>query len=62
MKFWRDIEDWLGGLPYEYCKPDRVIEFLSREGFALERLKTTSFIGCNEFLFRGGSRHLDPEL
>jgi SAM-dependent methyltransferase len=52
MKFWRDIEDWLGGLPYEYCKPDEAIEFLSQRGFALVRVKTTTFIGCNEFLFQ----------
>jgi 2-polyprenyl-6-hydroxyphenyl methylase/3-demethylubiquinone-9 3-methyltransferase len=52
MSFWRDIEDWLGGLPYEYCNPDEAIDFLSRRGFALSRIKTTTFIGCNEFLFR----------
>jgi 2-polyprenyl-6-hydroxyphenyl methylase/3-demethylubiquinone-9 3-methyltransferase len=55
MKFWRDIEDWLGGLPYEYCKPDRVVEALSDAGFAVERLNTTTFIGCNEFLFRANA-------
>jgi 2-polyprenyl-6-hydroxyphenyl methylase/3-demethylubiquinone-9 3-methyltransferase len=56
MKFWRDIEDWLGGLPYEYCKPDQAIDFLSQQGFALVRLKATTFIGCNEFLFRAEGR------
>jgi SAM-dependent methyltransferase len=52
MKFWRDIEDWLGGLPYEYCNPDEAVDFLTRRGFALVRVKTTTFIGCNEFLFQ----------
>lgn len=52
MDYWRDIEDWLGGLPYEYCKPDDVIDRLVPQGFALQRLKTTYGHGCNEFVFR----------
>ena len=56
MDFWRDIEDWLGGLPYEYCKPDQVIDFLWDRGFTLMRLRTAASIGCNEFLFHSDSR------
>jgi 2-polyprenyl-6-hydroxyphenyl methylase/3-demethylubiquinone-9 3-methyltransferase len=52
MTFRRDIEDWLGGLPYEYCKPDQVVDFLSDRGFVALRLRTAASIGCNEFLFR----------
>jgi len=52
MDYWRDIEDWLGGLPYEYCKPDEVIDRLVPKGFALEKLTTTLGHGCNEFVFR----------
>jgi len=52
MTFWRDVEDWFGGLPYEYCKPDQVVNFLSDRGFVLLRLRTAGSIGCNEFLFR----------
>jgi len=52
MDFWRDAEDWFGGLPYEYCKPDQVVDFLSDRGFVLLRLRTAASIGCNEFLFR----------
>ena len=52
MDYWRDIEDWLGGLPYEYCKPDEVIDRLVPQGFALQKLKTTYGHGCNEFVFR----------
>jgi SAM-dependent methyltransferase len=52
MTFWRDIEDWLFGLPYEYCKPDQVLDFLSDRGFVALRLRTAASIGCNEFLFR----------
>jgi 2-polyprenyl-3-methyl-5-hydroxy-6-metoxy-1,4-benzoquinol methylase len=52
MDAWRDIEDWLGGLPYEYCKPGEVVDFLSDRCFVLLRLTTTITKGCNEFLFR----------
>ena len=52
MTFWRDIEDWLGGLPYEYSKPDQVVDFLSNYGFMLLKLRATDSSGCNEFLFK----------
>jgi 2-polyprenyl-3-methyl-5-hydroxy-6-metoxy-1,4-benzoquinol methylase len=52
MSFWRDVEDWLCGLPYEYCKPEQVVDFLSDRGFVALRLRTEASIGCNEFLFR----------
>jgi SAM-dependent methyltransferase len=51
MSFWRDIDDWLMGLPYEYCKPDQVINFLSDRSFALLRLRTSASTGNNQFLF-----------
>jgi len=50
MSFWRDIEDWLGGLPYEYCRPQQLIDFLSERGLVLVKLRTTNAVGCNEFL------------
>lgn len=52
MSLWRDIEDWLGGLPYEPCKPEEVVHFLEPRGFELRRLSTVSSHGCNEFLFQ----------
>jgi SAM-dependent methyltransferase len=55
MNFWRDVDDWLGGLPYEYCKPDPVINLLSDRGFSLLRLSTTVSSGNNEFLFQSGN-------
>jgi 2-polyprenyl-6-hydroxyphenyl methylase/3-demethylubiquinone-9 3-methyltransferase len=57
MDMWRDIEDWLGGLPYEFCKPDQVVEALVGQGFALRKLSTCWSHGCNEFLF---TRDLPP--
>lgn len=52
MNFWRDVDDWLRGLPYEYCKPDQVVGFLSECGFVLLRLRISESWGCNEFLFK----------
>jgi 2-polyprenyl-3-methyl-5-hydroxy-6-metoxy-1,4-benzoquinol methylase len=52
MNFFRDIDDWIGGLPYEFTSPGETMDFLSDRGFSLVRLKTTDSCGCNEFLFR----------
>jgi SAM-dependent methyltransferase len=52
MSFWRDVDDWLCGLPYEYCKPDQIVNFLADRSFVALRLSTVTSIGCNEFLFR----------
>jgi 2-polyprenyl-6-hydroxyphenyl methylase/3-demethylubiquinone-9 3-methyltransferase len=52
MDHWRDIEDWLGGLPYEFCRPNEVVEFLADRRFVLIGQKITDTKGCNEFLFR----------
>ena len=46
MDFWRDVEDWLGGLLYEYCRPEHVLDFLSERGFSLQRLKTAGWGRC----------------
>lgn len=52
MNRWRDIVDWVGGLPYEYAKPEEIFEFYKRRGFVLSRLKAGGVgLGCNEFVF-----------
>jgi 2-polyprenyl-6-hydroxyphenyl methylase/3-demethylubiquinone-9 3-methyltransferase len=51
MSYFRDVDDWLGGLPYEYCTPEETIEFLAPRGYALEQLRRTDSPGVNEFLF-----------
>ena len=53
MSFVRDIDDWLGGLPYEHCTPREAVDFMAERGFFVRRLSTTQSCGCNEFLFRG---------
>ncbi|MBI2824156.1 MAG: class I SAM-dependent methyltransferase [Planctomycetia bacterium] len=59
MSFVRDMDDWFGGLPYEYCSPDQALDFLAERDFSMLRIKTTRSCGCNEFLFRAGGG-LDP--
>lgn len=48
MSWWRDIEDWLGGLPYEYTRPEKLIAFLKERGFECLHIPT---IDEMEYLF-----------
>jgi SAM-dependent methyltransferase len=53
MSWWRDIEDWLGGLPYEVSSPEEVRQRLEKRGFRLERLqRATGEGGTDVYLFR----------
>ena len=53
MSPWRDIVDWVGGYPFEFAKPEEILDFYRERGFTLERLKTSGgSYGCNEFVFR----------
>lgn len=52
MNRWRDIIDWVGGLPYEYAAPDDIFEFYKKRGFQLTKIKCKAVgLGCNEFVF-----------
>lgn len=52
MSRWHDLVDWVGGYPFEVASPGAVFDFFKRRGFSLERLSTTTSLGCNEFVFR----------
>ena len=52
MSFWRDVEDWLGGLPYEFADADAVSSFVQSHGYVLERVQVRSPGGNNEYLIR----------
>lgn len=53
MSPWRDVVDWVGGLPFEVASPEGIFEFFKARGFTLQRLKTCGGgHGCNEFVFR----------
>ncbi len=52
MSKWRDIVDWVGGLPYEVATPDQIFDFYRARGFKLTKLRCGNVgIGCNEFVF-----------
>ncbi len=52
MSAFRDLIDWVGGLPFEVAKPEEIYDFYFNRGFCLERMKTCGGgIGCNEYVF-----------
>lgn len=52
MDFFVDVEDWMGGYPYEYATTGQIKAFFAKRGLELENIRTTTREGCNEFLFR----------
>ena len=52
MTIWRDLEDWVGGYPYEVAKPEELFNFCHERGFTLISMRTTNSLGCNELVFR----------
>jgi 2-polyprenyl-6-hydroxyphenyl methylase/3-demethylubiquinone-9 3-methyltransferase len=53
MSAWRDLLDWVGGLPFEVASPERIFRFFRDRGFRLEEMRTCGGgRGCNEFVFR----------
>jgi 2-polyprenyl-6-hydroxyphenyl methylase/3-demethylubiquinone-9 3-methyltransferase len=51
MHPWHDMIDWVGGYPYEVARADQIFDFYRRLGYTLQRLRSTSGLGCNEFVF-----------
>lgn len=52
MSLWRDMFDWLGGLPFEVARPEDIFAYFRARGFVLDRLKTCGGSpGCNEVVF-----------
>lgn len=52
MTWWRDIEDWLGGLPYQVAGPGEVLGRLRPKGFELVRLDDAEWEGDTDgYLF-----------
>jgi hypothetical protein len=53
MSPWEDVVDWVGGFPFEVCKPEHVLQKCLPMGFQLIKLHTClGSHGCNEFIFR----------
>lgn len=58
MNFYNDIDDWLGGYPYESATEQEIVAFLAPLGFSLEQVYPASEqvglfgTGCSEFRLR----------
>ena len=50
MSFWRDVEDWLGGLPCEFVDEHDVREFAKSRQFVVERVLRRGPGANNEYL------------
>ena len=51
MDFFIDIEDWLGGYPYEYSPFEWIVDFYRSKWYKLLNWNKVRSIWCNEFLF-----------
>jgi len=56
MNWHHDVEDWLGGYPYESITPEDATRFVTARGFASLQSVTVSRVGvfgtgCDEYLF-----------
>ena len=51
MSVFHDWFDWLGGYPYEVASVGEVVDFFSRHGLRIEKIKAVNNHGCNEFTF-----------
>jgi 2-polyprenyl-3-methyl-5-hydroxy-6-metoxy-1,4-benzoquinol methylase len=56
MSFFTDLADWLGGYPYEFSTPDKIIMPLFKKGFQLENILCVNGHGNNQFVFRKASK------
>lgn len=52
MNGWHDLIDWIGGYPFEVCKPEELFEFYTARGFELHWMATTNSLATNDFVFR----------
>jgi len=52
MSMFVDIQDWIGGYPFEVASPEEIFRFYRDRGFSLRELKTSGGKhGCNQFVF-----------
>lgn len=53
MNEYTDLVDWVGGYPFEYASPEKIITFYLNRGFELKKLMAPGrkYGGCNQYLF-----------
>lgn len=54
MDWYHDRIDWIGGYPYEYARPDEIVNFFGERGFLCRKIAYARGIGCSEYLFVKG--------
>jgi 2-polyprenyl-6-hydroxyphenyl methylase/3-demethylubiquinone-9 3-methyltransferase len=52
MSRWRDIVDWVGGYPYQFAPADRLVEFVTAEGFSAVTVVPSDGPGNHQIVFR----------
>jgi 2-polyprenyl-3-methyl-5-hydroxy-6-metoxy-1,4-benzoquinol methylase len=53
MSMYRNVVDWLGGLPFEVAAPEEIFRLYRHSGFLLTEMKTCAGKhGCNEYVFQ----------
>ena len=53
MSVLTDLNDWIGGYPFEVSSPERIFNYFKDKGFILINLKTCGGgPGCNEYVFK----------
>ena len=52
MNFIENLDDWLGGFPYEYSKIDKLKKFYIKKGFKVLQTKDCHGHGCHEILLQ----------
>lgn len=60
MSPWRDVEDWVGGYPFEVASPAAIFNFYHARGFNLTKMITRYGYGCNEFVFKKTASSIRP--
>jgi len=50
MSYRHDLNDWLGGYPYEHATSEELFEFYQKRGYTLQKLQTTNYIGNNQLV------------
>jgi len=51
MSFWRDVAEWLGGVPCDFAGPEEVTAVVERRGFKTRRVLIRPPGANNEYLF-----------
>jgi len=60
MSPWRDVIDWVGGLPFEVATPHQIFRFYRDREYLLQELRTCAGShGCNEFVFKKTAEAVD---